>query len=176
MTIFRQLLLLTSTEVLLNINCPLILQLVILASLVSQKFLLPLFCLTCYHWILLRQLHGPDGLPARFLKEVSNEIVKPLTVLYNESLQTGIIPLEWKRSHITPVHKGGPADDATNYRPIAVVSVVVKILEKLVATELSRYLESTAQLHPHQTAYRLGKSTEDILRVAVDIISNSIDS
>ena len=96
---------------------------------------------------------GPDGLSARFLKEVSNVIVEPLTVLYNESLQTGVIPLEWKKSHITLVHKGGSADDATNYRPIAVISVVVKILEKLVATELSRYLESTAQLHPHQAAY-----------------------
>ena len=52
----------------------------------------------------------------------------------------------------------------------------MKILEKLVATELSRYLECTAQLHPHQAAYRFGKSTEDILRVAVDIIYNSIDS
>jgi len=45
-----------------------------------------------------------------------------------------------------------------------------------VATELSRYLECTAWLHPHQAAYRFGKSTEDILRVAVDIISNSVDS
>ena len=44
------------------------------------------------------------------------------------------------------------------------------------ATKLSRYLECTAQLHPHQAAYGFGKSTEDILRVAVDIISNSIDS
>ena len=96
--------------------------------------------------------------------------------MYNESLQTGAILLEWKRSHITLVHKGNSADDTTNYRPIAVVSVVVKILEKLVATELSRYLESTAQLHPHQAAYRFGKSTENILRVAVDIISNSINS
>jgi len=60
--------------------------------------------------------------------------------------------------------------------PIAVVSVVVKILEKMVATELSRYLESTAQLHSCQAAHRFGKSTEDILRVTVDIISNSIDS
>ena len=82
---------------------------------------------------------GPDGLYVHFLKEVSNEISEPHTVLYNESLQIGVIPLEWKRSHITPVHKGGSADDATNYRPIAVVSVVVKILEKLVVTELSRY-------------------------------------
>ena len=39
------------------------------------------------------------------------------------------------------------------------------------ATDLSGFLESTAQLHPHQAAYRSGKSTEDILRVAVDIIS-----
>ena len=84
--------------------------------------------------------------------------------------------MEWKKSHITPVHKGGSADDATNYRPIAVISVVVKILEKLVATEMFRYLESTAQLHPHQATYRFGKSTEDILRVAVFITSNSIDS
>ena len=96
----------------------------------------------------------PDGLSARFLKEVSDVIVEPLTVLYNESLQTGVIPLEWKKSHITSVHKGSSVDDATNYRPIAVVSVIVKILEKLVATELSRYLESTAQLQPHQAAYR----------------------
>jgi len=110
-----------------------------------------------------------------FLKEISNEIAEPLTVLCIESLQAGVIPLEWKKSHITPVHKGGSTDDATNYRPIAVVSVVVKVLEKIVATELFAYLESTAQLHPHQAAYRFRKSTEDILRVAVDIISNFIN-
>jgi len=52
-----------------------------------------------------------------------------------------------------------------NYRPITVVSVVVKVLEKIVATELSAYLENTAQLHPHQAACRFGKLTEDILRV-----------
>jgi len=73
-----------------------------------------------------------------------------LIALNNESLWTGVIPLEWKRSHITLVHKSGSMDDATNYRPIVVVSVVVKILEKLVATDFSRYLESIAQIHPHQ--------------------------
>jgi len=85
-----------------------------------------------------------------------------------ESLWAGVIPLEWKKSHTTPVHKGGSADDATNYRPIAVVSVVG--LEKIVANnyyKLSAHLESAAQLHPHQAAYRFGKFTEDILRVLV---------
>ena len=50
---------------------------------------------------------GPDGLSARFLKEVSDEIVDPLTKLYNKSLQTGVFPNEWKRCNVTPVHKGG---------------------------------------------------------------------
>ena len=46
------------------------------------------------------------------------------------------------------IHKSESADGATIYRPIAVVSVVVKVLERIVATELSAYFESTAQLHP----------------------------
>ena len=50
---------------------------------------------------------GPDGLSARFLKEISNEIAEPLTKLYNDSLRTGCIPSDWKKSYITPVFKGG---------------------------------------------------------------------
>jgi len=44
------------------------------------------------------------GLPACFLKEISNEIAELLTILYNESFRVGVISLEWKKSHITPVH------------------------------------------------------------------------
>ena len=80
-----------------------------------------------------------------------------------------------ENSHITPLHKGGTEDDPTNYRPIAVVSIIAKILEKIVATQLSIYFESREVLHPHQGAYRRGKSTEDILLVAVDIVSNCLD-
>ena len=140
------LLLLSSTEVLVNMIYHLSPQQMFLASLFSQRFCF--YCLAYLSSLNTTKATGPDGLSACFLKEISNEIVEPLTALYNESLWTGVIPLEWKKSHITPVHKGDSTDDATNYRPIAVVSVVVKVLEKLVATELSRYLESTAQLYP----------------------------
>ena len=85
------------------------------------------------------------------------------------------MPLAWKRSHITPVYKGGAPDDPSNYRPIAVVPVVAKILEKTVATQLSMYLEQNNLLHPHQGAYRCGKSTEDILLLAVDHIATLLD-
>ena len=85
------------------------------------------------------------------------------------------MPLAWKRSHITPVFKGGAPNDPSNYRPIAVVPVVAKILERIVATQLSVYLEWNNLLHPHQGVYCCGKSTEDILLLAVDYIATLLD-
>ena len=73
---------------------------------------------------------GSDQLSSRFLKEVASEIVVPLTNSFNYSLKHKVVPLAWKRSHITPVYKGGAPDDPSNYCPIAVVTVVAKILEK----------------------------------------------
>ena len=50
------------------------------------------------------------------------------------------MPSAWKRSHITSVHKGGATDNPSNYRPIAVIPVVAKVLKKVFSTQLSVYL------------------------------------
>jgi len=80
-----------------------------------------------------------------------------------------------ERSHITPVHKGEPTNDPGNFRPISVVPVLAKILEKIVSAQLSDYFEQHSFLRPHHGAYRCGKSTEDILLVAVDFIVQCLD-
>ena len=105
---------------------------------------------------------GSDGLSAQFLKAISNEIAEPL-------LRLSLL------FHQISVHKSGAENDKTNYRPIAVISIIAKLLEKIVATQLSDYFESNEILHPHQGAYRHGKSTEDILLVAVDTIVHCLD-
>ena len=110
-----------------------------------------------------------------FLKEVANEIVDPLTVLYNKSIQSGVVPLNWKKSHLTPVHKGGDASHPGNFHPISVVPVVAKILEKLIANQLCRYMKSHKLFHGYQGAYRCGRSSEHTLLYAVDTIINSLD-
>ena len=101
------------------------------------------------------------------------KFLSSLTMFY--SVLHGVVPLEWKRSRITPVHKGGASTVPNNYRPIAVVSVLAKILEKIVATKLSAFLKAHHLLYPHQGAYQHGKSPEDILMVAIDIISAQLD-
>ena len=98
-----------------------------------------------------------------------------MTALYNKSIQSGEVPLDWKKSHVTPVHKGGDASDPGNFRPISVVPVVAKILERLIANQLCGYLESHQLFHGHQGAYRCGRSSEQILLYAVDTVINSLD-
>ena len=105
------------------------------------------------------------------MKEVDAEITSPLTYIFNKSLQDGCVPHMWKCSNVTPV----PVDDPSNYPPVSVVSVSVKVLEKLIATQLQSYLEKHTLLHPHQGAYRHGWSSDDILLYAVDSIIQELD-
>ena len=82
---------------------------------------------------------GPDGISAKFLREIASEISSPLTKLFNKSLETGVFPNEWKHCNVTSVFKSGFKDNPSNFQPISVVPVVAKILEKPVAQQLSTF-------------------------------------
>ena len=113
---------------------------------------------------------GPDGISARFLREVAAEIAEPLTYLYNFSLKSGSIPSDWKQSNVTAVYKYGPRDDPSNYRPISVVLIIAKLLERLIASQLNSYCEEIQLLSPYQGAYRSGRSTEQILLLLLTLL------
>lgn len=115
---------------------------------------------------------GPDGISTRFLNAVASELCGPLTTIYNKSLHTGIVLSAWKHSNVSPVHKGGDKSDPSKFRPY---SVVPKVLEKLIANQLSLYLESCHLFHDHQGAYRSGRSSDQILLLATDTIVNVLD-
>ena len=92
-------------------------------------------------------------------------------------MSTGSFPDAWKQSNVTPVHKGGDADDPGNYRPIsiAIVPIVARVLEKIIASQLSLYLESHHLLNDLQGTYRHGRSADQILLYAVDKIVQAVD-
>ena len=92
---------------------------------------------------------GPDGLSARFLREVALEIAEPLNIFYTIfSLWSGSIPRDWKQSNVTAVYKHGSRNDPSNYRPISVVPIIAKVLEKLVASQLNSYCEEKSTFEP----------------------------
>ena len=80
---------------------------------------------------------GPDKIPARLLKECSEQIAPSLCSLFNHSLSIGQIPREWKSADVTPIHKKDSKEDAKNYRPISLLPIVSKVLERCVAIDFT---------------------------------------
>ncbi|CAG2230882.1 unnamed protein product [Mytilus edulis] len=65
---------------------------------------------------------GPDKLPPKFLKAIFPSLVTPLTFIFNKSLQSGIVPSDWKLANVSAIYKGkGDQDNVSNYRPISLV-------------------------------------------------------
>ena len=71
---------------------------------------------------------------ALFLRQVA-EVVAGHLRIYNQSLDTETVPLAWKLSNVTPVHKGRDTKFPGNLCPISVAPIVVKVLEKVIANQ-----------------------------------------
>jgi hypothetical protein len=66
------------------------------------------------------------------MPNVKSEIAPSLTLIFNQSIRTGIFPTDWKVARATPIYKSGAKHSMTNYRPISVISIVARIMEKLI--------------------------------------------
>ena len=82
---------------------------------------------------------GSDGIPVRLLKKTADQIAPSLTMLFNKSLRLGIFPEDWKLANIVPIFKEGKRDLVENYRPISLLPVISKVLERCVLAGLRNY-------------------------------------
>jgi len=73
-----------------------------------------------------------DGISSFFLKNSIASLYLPLQIMFSSSLSQGRFPIKWKISRIMPVHKGGSKFDISNYRPIAKISNIAKLFERII--------------------------------------------
>ena len=83
----------------------------------------------------------PDMLHPRILHALEDKLARPLTQIFNNSVETGIIPEKWKSAKVTAIHKNGSRKEPENYRPIRLNSVVCETMERLVKGRLITHLE-----------------------------------
>ena len=75
---------------------------------------------------------GMAGVPSRLIKDGASGLAEPLTTLMNRTINEGILPIDWKHEVVTPIHKAGSKTDPSNFRPISVLPIFSKILERAV--------------------------------------------
>ncbi|KAF4794276.1 asparagine synthetase [Turdus rufiventris] len=74
---------------------------------------------------------GSDGIHPRVMRELADELAKPLSIIYQQSWDTGEVPDDWKLANATPIHKKGGKEDPGNYRPVSLTSVPGKCLSAM---------------------------------------------
>ena len=111
---------------------------------------------------------GPDHLPAAALIAGRTVISYPLCSIINSSIACSRFPTPWKCAIIKPLHKGGDRALPTNYRPISLLPVPSKMLEKHVHHQLSQHLHNNNLLYPLQSGFRPSHSTQTLLLHCLD--------
>ena len=116
---------------------------------------------------------GSDGIEAKFIVLASEVLFLVLAVLFNVCFDFEIFPTCLKAAKFVSVYKAGDINEVTNYRPISILSIFSKILEKLVHTRTLSFLKCHSVLTPTQYGFRPKYST---LHALLDITNSALDN
>lgn len=118
---------------------------------------------------------GVDGIRVKDIRFCKESMLPVITKFVNASIDEGIVPEELKMSLIKPIYKQGKPGSFSNYRPIAILSVVDKILEKYVMKHLNRYLEDHSLISKYQYGFQKGKSTVSLLSNFSEFVNDKLN-
>ena len=117
-----------------------------------------------------------DGIPFRFLIDSLPVTIYYILIIVNTSIVTDVHPDLWKHPYVSPVFKSGDAENIGNYRPISLLPILSKILEKIVANQLTDFLENNKLLAENQHGFRPNLSTETALLTVTNKIYENIEN
>ena len=102
------------------------------------------------------KVHGQDNISIRIIKICGKSIFKPLRKTFEECLRTGTFPLEWKRGNVVPIFKKGDKQIYKNYRPVSLLPIFGKILERLIFDEIFPFFIENKLIAANESGFKSG--------------------
>ena len=119
---------------------------------------------------------GIDEIDTYIIKLAANDLVPAITHIINLSLRDASFPTSWKKAKVVPLLKKGDALDPKNYRPVALLPILSKILERAVFHQLVDYLDENSLIHPNHHGSRKGHNTTTALIQMYDYWVKAVDN
>ena len=118
---------------------------------------------------------GTDNVHPSILVNCAEAVALPLTLIIRRTLDSGILPSQWKISRVAPIFKSGSKYDPLNYRPVSITSAPCKVAERLIVNHILEYFNREEILSTRQFGFRKGRSTEDQLLLSYGKIARDVD-
>ena len=120
--------------------------------------------------------HGTDQISVQMIKLCGNSICLPLSIIYNNIIDKGIFPDQWKMANVTPIHKKDSKQVIKNYRPISLLPIFAKVFERIIFLRLYNHFISNNLITKNQSGFRPNDSVTNQLISLVEAIHSSFDS
>ena len=93
---------------------------------------------------------GPDGIHQRVLREMAEELSKPLSIIYQQSWLTGEVPVDGRLANVIPAYKKRQKEDLGNYRSVSMTLVLRKVFEKIIWSAITWNVQDNQMIRRNQ--------------------------
>ena len=124
----------------------------------------------------INKASGPDDVPALVLKMAAPELATPFARLFQICFDKGYMPVQWKCAHVIQCYEKGDKHTPGNYRPISLLCIMSKVMEKLIIKKMWKHLDQHHLISLWQFGFRAERSISDAVTYVSQCRANSLNN